>query len=113
GPAAAQCVYPALTSGSPLVIAAPGDFLINQADQYWTAIGVRSNGASNWDMAHFAGTAVFPVCVSGPLATSAQAPGTVDLGVGDFNAGHNATGVTFLGPSRLLGFDSAALEWDA
>jgi hypothetical protein len=111
GEARAQCVYSALTSG----VAQPTSnsetfYSLAQTQIYWTAVAVRPPAGEDWDLGVYSGTAAYPVCVSGPLASSGAGLGVADFVMGDFN--HDPLGTYYAYAYRYSGTGNALVQWD-
>ena len=111
-PSPAQCSYPLLSSGV-AVYYPPGTVLfptIVQSTNYWSAVAVRPDPGSDWDLSLNTTATAFPACVTGALASSEYAGSAVDVVVGDFN--HNAQGTFYARPYLFNGPGGATVEWD-
>ena len=111
-PSIAQCTYPVLASGSPVYYSA-GTVLypyFAQSTNYWSAVAIRPDAGSDWDLALYQSTAAYPTCVTNLLASSTLAGSAVDVIVGDFN--HNSFGNYIARPYVYAGTGNARIEWD-
>jgi len=111
-PARAQCTYTPLTSTvATTVSASPQPCSFNQGQPFYTGVAVRSAPGDDWNIEVYQSTDVFPACVATLLAGSSRTSG-VDFVVGDFNSGHNATGLYYPLATRASGSGNATVEWD-
>jgi hypothetical protein len=113
GMAHAQCTYPALLSGA-AATATGGTgtkttYQFTQSNVFWTAVGVRPDAGSDWDVGIYQSTAAFPTCVATLLGNSTRGSG-VDFVVGDFN--HNPTGAYYVAASHFSGSGNGKVQWD-
>ncbi len=112
-PSLAQCSYPFLGSGSSVYYSA-GTVLyptIVQSNNYWTAIAVRPDAGTDWDLGVYQTATTFPSCVTNILASSTLGGSAVDVVVGDFN--HNPSGSYYVKPYLFGGTGNARIEWDS
>ena len=81
---AQTCPTPtALTSGTSVATATDASFYsITPGLLRWSAVGVRAGDGKDWNLNAYDGTALFPSCVAGPLATSAGSG--IDFAVTDW-----------------------------
>ena len=113
GIAHAQCTYPDLLSGA--AVTATGatgtkaTYQFTQSNVFWTAVGVRPDPGSDWDIGIYQNTAAYPTCVATLLGNSTRTSG-VDFVVGDFN--HNPTGTYYVAASHFSGSGNGNVEWD-
>jgi hypothetical protein len=102
----------ALVSGAS-VLTPPANryYSYTQSEIYWSAVGVRGAGASDWDLSVYgaAGNGSWPECFSDQLAGS-NLTQDVDFVIGDFN--HNPTGTHYAHVFRDSGTGDAVTEWD-
>jgi len=111
GAARAQCTYTALASGSAqLATGTPTYYSFTQSAAYWTAVAVRPPLGEDWDMSVYSGTAAYPTCVSGTLASSTYGTNVTDFVIGDFNA--DPVGTYYVKAYRFSGTGSATVEWE-
>jgi len=107
------CIAPtSLVSGaSVLTPPAFGQYSFAQPTIYWTAVGVRQQGADDWDIGVYeqAQGGSWPVCFADPLASSTGV-GVVDFVVGDFN--HNPLGTYYVRPYLFGSGSTGRTEWD-
>jgi hypothetical protein len=108
----AQCSYPFMASGSAVhytnsTVLYP---TIVQNTNYWSAVAVRPDAGSDWDLSLNSTATAFPTCVTGTLASSTYGAGNVDVVIGDFN--HNALGTYYARPYLFAGTGGATVEWD-
>jgi hypothetical protein len=111
-PSRAQCNYPFLTSGS-AVYYPPGTVYyptISQNTNYWSAVAVRPDAGSDWDLYLHISAVAYPDCVGGAVANSLYSGSAVDLVIGDFN--HNPQGFYYARPYVYSGPGGATVEWD-
>jgi hypothetical protein len=111
-PAWAQCSYPFLSSGSPVYWSA-GTVLyptIVQSTNYWSAVAVRPDPGTDWDLSIHQTATTYPACVTNQLASSTRGGSAVDVVIGDFN--HNAFGSYYVRPYVYSGTGNARIEWD-
>ncbi len=92
-----------------------GYYSFTQSTNYWTAVAAHSTSLQvDWDLQTFGsgsgGTA--PTCFSSLLTNSANAAGTTDFVVGDFNTFGNTQGTYYVHPFRYSGDADAYTEWD-
>jgi hypothetical protein len=113
GIAHAQCTYPTLLSGAPAtatgVTGTKTTYQFPQSNVFWTAVGVRPDPGSDWDIGIYQSTAAFPTCVATLLGNSTRVSG-VDFVIGDFN--HNPTGTYYVAASHFSGSGNGKVEWD-
>ena len=113
GIAHAQCTYPTLLSGAPAtatgVTGTKTTYQFPQSNVFWTAVGVRPDPGSDWDIGIYQSTAAFPTCVATLLGNSTRGSG-VDFVIGDFN--HNPTGTYYVAASHFSGSGNGKVEWD-
>jgi hypothetical protein len=106
---AAACNYLPIGNQEVWIIASNNFFQFDQPVIYWNAIGVRSAGASDWDLASYSTTAPDPTCVAGLLASSARFTG-VDFVVGDYN--HSPLGTDYAHVTRFSGSEGGLVQFD-
>jgi len=70
---------------------------------------VRSRPGDDWNLSTYSGTALFPTCVAGSLASSSQ-PSGVDLVLGDFD--YEPFTNYYMELTRASGSGAATLEWE-
>jgi len=110
-PPVAACTYNTLTSGTPVTTTGtPAYYQFLQAAPYWTAVAVRPEGTSDWDLAVYQNTTGEPNCVTNILASSTLGGSSVDFVIGDFN--HNSTNTYYAKAYRWSGSDEAQVQWD-
>lgn len=111
GPARAQCVDPALTSGQSMFVGNGATPRFSQGVSQWTAIAVRPEPGTDWDLAVYGSAGPPPTCASGILASSVLGGSATDIVVGDFN--HNPFGEYRARVYQYSGSASGArVEWD-
>lgn len=109
----AQCSYTTLVSGA-VATATNGvgtntDYQFTQSNVFWTAVGVRPDPGSDWDIGIYQSTAAFPTCVATLLGNSIRTTG-VDFVMGDFN--HNPTGTYYVAATHFSGAGNGKVQWD-
>ena len=85
----------------------------NQAQVYWTAVGVRST-TQDYDISVWGGTAGpgYPTCLSDMKAGSTYSPPRLDFVVGDFN--HNPVGTYYVQTYDYSGGPGGGdIQWDS
>lgn len=108
--AMAQCVYTPLSSGvSAPVSQTPELFVLSQSHPYWSAVGIRSDAGTNWDLSLYRATAAFPTCVDDLQGSSSETDG-VDFVITDFN--QSPQGSYYPQAVRSSGTGGAVIEWD-
>jgi uncharacterized protein YjlB len=109
---AAQCNFTTLTSGVTATTTSGRDYFeINQGSIYWTAVGIRSSGTDDWDMALYdTWLGGMEFCVEGLHANSLATSG-VDFVVGDYN--HSPLGTEYPEANRYAGNLNGTVEWDS
>ncbi len=108
----AQCTYTALTSGTTATVStSPQPLSFNQAQNFYTAVGVRPPAGGDWNIGVYQSQTAAPACVATLLGSSTRTSG-VDFVIGDFNAGHDAVGIYYPQVTQVSGSGSATVEWD-
>lgn len=92
-----------------------GFYSFNQADDFWTVVGVLAGTpGDDWDLQAWGtlGGSAFPTCQSSFLAGSGYTPPTTDFFVGDFN--HNPVGTYYANAYlyQRLGNPNGRVLWD-
>ncbi|MCI0637334.1 MAG: hypothetical protein L0206_25965, partial [Actinobacteria bacterium] len=112
--AASTCSYTALASKVPVgAFSTPSYFSIEQPENYWMGVGVRSAPGDDWDILLYDTTAASPGCVAGLLAGSGAFTG-VDFVVGDYNfyLPQDFPRDEYAVVTRFSGTADAIVEWD-
>jgi hypothetical protein len=109
--AAAQCSPLTLLPGVPQSSSSsPANLQFSLPVGTFVAVGARSAAGSNHALGAYANNAGSPTCVSGVLATSANAAGTVEVVLGDYRPGHNPAGTRYGQAVRAQGTGAATFE---
>ena len=110
----AQCTYTSLLGGAAATatggVGTNTDYQFTQSNVFWTAVGVRPDPGSDWDIGIYQGTTAFPACVATLLGNSTRGSG-VDFVVGDFN--HNPTGTYYAAATHFSGAGNGKVQWDS
>ena len=111
GSAHGQCNDPALTSGQSYYLPHGTTPRFTQGVSFWSAIAVRPEPGTDWDLAVYSAAGPAPTCASGILASSVAGGSATDIVVGDFN--HNLHGEY---RARVYQYSGTApwaeVEWD-
>ncbi len=106
----AACIYTGLTSGvTDSVLLTPSYYIANQSAAYWTAMAIRSDPGTDWDLFMNKALGASPGCVDTLLAVSNASSG-VDVVVADFN--HMSPTARYLEGVQFSGAAGAQIEWD-
>ncbi len=110
GETAGACTYTGLVSGAvDTLLTSPSYSIANQTAGYWTAVAIRSDPGSDWDVQEYKSLGTLPACVDSFLTSSTAGSG-VDVIVEDFN--HQTPSPRYLESYRAGGAGSAVIEWD-
>jgi hypothetical protein len=108
-----QCQPPiALTSGAAASTSPPFRYRLEQAEPYWSCVGVRGTGGDDWNVIGYktGQGADEPVCFEDSTSASSTPGSGVDFILGDFT--YNPLGPYFARIVRASGSSLGVVEWD-
>ena len=109
-----QCQPPiALVSGTSTATAAPQRYRLDQAQPYWSSVGVRGTGGDDWNVIGYktGSGALEPTCFKDQTSSSSVPGAGVDFIAGDF--GFNPLAPFFARMLQASGSAPGVVEWDA
>ncbi len=110
--AAAQCTWPLLTNGATVTATGDGASVrFAPPSGTFVALGLRSDAGSEHGLTGYTATGAAPACGTGPFGSSISAGG-VEVLVGDYRPGRNATGPRFATGTRSGGAGGMTFEWE-